>query len=108
MYADDLLLLSATVHGLQQMLNCCSSLCSESLLEFNCKKSVCTSIGPSSKFLIHNLTLSQEDIGWTSSLKYFGVTFNTGRKLAVDINVNKFKFFISCNCILGNVKCLHD
>jgi hypothetical protein len=108
MYADDLLLLSATVHGLQQMLNCCSSLCSDSLLEFNCKKSVCTPIGPSSKFSIDNLTLGREDIGWTSSFKYLGVTFNTGRKLAVDINVTKRKFFASCNCILGNVKCLND
>ena len=92
----------------QTIYYCCSSLYSDSLLEFNCKKSVCTSIGPSSTFSIDNLTLGREDIGWTSSFKYLGVAFNTGRKLPVDINVTKCKFFASCNCILGNVKCLND
>jgi hypothetical protein len=29
-------------------------------------------------------------------------------KLTVDINIIKRKFFASCNCILGNVKCLND
>ena len=35
MYADDLLLLSATCSGLQHMLNRCNSICVNSNLEFN-------------------------------------------------------------------------
>ena len=83
MYADDILLLSATVHGLQQMLNCCSEVCAESLLEFNCKKSTCTVIGPSSKFCIPNLHFGNDTIGWSSSFKYLGVSFLTGKKMTV-------------------------
>ena len=108
MYANDILLLSATVHGVQQMLNCCSEVCAESLLEFNCNKSICTVIGPSSKFCIANLNLGNDTISWSSSFKYLGVSFLTGKKLTVDINVIKRKFFASCNCILGNAKCLND
>ena len=46
MYADDLILLSATVNGLQAMLNCCFSTSTELRLQFNCAKSTCTAIGP--------------------------------------------------------------
>jgi len=35
MYADDLIILSATVDGLQKMLHCCELPCADLLLEFN-------------------------------------------------------------------------
>src|SRR5207244_3078076 len=74
----------------------------------NFKKSACTVIGPSSKFCIANLNLGNDTSSWSSSFKYLGVSFLTGNKMTVDINVKKRKFFASCNCVLGNVKCLND
>jgi hypothetical protein len=108
MYADDLLLLSAAVHGLQQLLNCCSEVSHESLLEFNSKKCICATIGPASKLSIANLTLASDIIPWCSSFKYLGVSFTTGVKLSVDANVVKSKFYAACNCILGNAKGLNE
>ena len=55
MYADDLLILSATVGGLQQLLNCCNTVAAEPLLEFNCNKSTCSVIGPAAKNNIEDL-----------------------------------------------------
>ena len=52
MYADDLLLLSVSVDGLQRMLNCCSELSAKALINFNCKKSTCVIIGPASKCVV--------------------------------------------------------
>ena len=40
-YADDILLLSPTVSGLQKMLNTCSDFGTSKGLEFNCKKTMC-------------------------------------------------------------------
>ena len=45
LYADDIILLSASVSGLQNMLNCCSYVSDELLLSFNCSKSCCSVIG---------------------------------------------------------------
>ena len=108
MYADDLLLLSATVEGLQQMLHCCNDTATRSLLEFNCKKSTCATIGPAARFKISNLHIGANDIEWTNKFKYLGVTFCTGKTLLIDVNLIKRNFFSSCNCILSNAKSLDE
>ena len=108
MFADDLLLLSATVDGLQRMLNCCNDLSVQLRLEFNCKKSLCCCIGPSSKHNISPMNLGTEQINWSSTFDYLGISFISGYKLTVNINKLKQKFFAACNCILGNTKSLND
>ena len=45
MYADDVLLLSASVNGLQLMINTCSTYGDEHCIQFNTNKSVCTKFG---------------------------------------------------------------
>jgi len=60
MHTDDLLLLFATVHGFQQMLNWCSGVCVKSLLKFNCKKSNCCVILDASKFDIQYFKLEKD------------------------------------------------
>jgi hypothetical protein len=108
MYADDLLLLSATVDGLQRMLDCCEAVSSRLELDFNCNKCSCAVIGPASRYTISDMKLGCDDICWSNTFKYLGIHFVTGKKLAVDINFIKRKFFAASNCILGNVKCLND
>ena len=44
----------------------------------------------------------------TSSVKYLGVIFNTGRKLSIDIDVIKRRFYTACNCLLGNTYSLNE
>lgn len=108
MYADDLLLLSATVDGLQRMLNCCKELSSKALINFNCKKSTCVKIGPANKCLISDMKLGNDYISWSNSFKYLGVVFSVGKKLSVDVSAIKQKFYASCNCILTQAKCMVD
>jgi len=108
MYADDILLLSASVNGLQQMLNSCNSICDECLLEFNCSKSNCFVIGPAAKYTITDMQLGKGSISWSPLVKYLGITFNTGKALTADLSIVLRKFYASCNCILGNTKCMND
>ena len=92
MYADDLILLSATVNGLQAMLNYCFSNSTELRLPFNCSKSTCTAIGPGAAHSISDMHLDSRFISWSSSFRYLGITFTGGKKLSVDIDVINRKF----------------
>src|SRR6188508_1593338 len=46
------------------------------------------------------MTLQNESINWSNAFKYLGITFKTGKKLKVDIDVIKSKCYASCNSIL--------
>ena len=108
MYADDLIVMSASVYGLQKLLSCCYLTSNKLLLEFNPKKCCCIAIGPGSKFKLGDMALGPEVIAWSDTFKYLGINFNAGVSLAVDIITIKRKFYASCNCILGNTRSLDD
>jgi len=108
LYADDLIIISPTVSGLQKMLSCCEVTSNDIDLEFNCKKCGCIAIGPASKYCISGMSLCNDVVSWSNSFKYLGVNFVAGKKLTVDINPIKRKFYVACNCILGKAKCLDD
>ena len=106
LYADDIFLMSASVAGLQSMLDCCFSVSSVLSLSFNCKKSYCMLIGanrPShNESALSEMVLGDNPIPWCPSFKYLGISFVTGRRLKVDCDIVKRKFFAACNSILGN------
>jgi len=54
------------------------------------------------------MILGQATIDWSDTFKYLGVHFIAGANLAVDLNVIKRKFYMSCNCILGNSRTMDD
>ena len=103
MYADDLILVSATVNELQTMLNCRYNVSVNLLLKFDCAKSSCFAIGKGRGFNISNMQLADDYISWSSSFKFLSVSFIAGKKLSVDIDVVR-RIFSACNCILGNTK----
>lgn len=90
------------------MLNCCSDVSGELLLSFNCSKSCCFVIGKCSKCTISDMSLGNDTITWYNTFKYLGVTFTTGRKLSVNINVIKQHFFAATNSILGRTYTLDE
>ena len=49
-----------------------------------------------------------DSISWTDTFKYLGLVFNAGRKLTVNTDVIKRKFYTTCNCLLGNTDSLHE
>lgn len=102
LYADDMILLSASVDGLQKMLDCCFDVSCEVLLTFNCSKSCCFEIGKSKGKPVSDMRLGLDTISWSNSFKYLGVSFHAGHSLRVNVEVIKHKFFAACNSVLGN------
>ena len=64
--ADDIIVLSATVSGLQEMLNICNNTILDMDLSFNCKKSVYIRFGPVCKLPLQTCILvAQQLLGVT-------------------------------------------
>jgi exonuclease III len=104
MYADDLILLSASILNLQSMLEICSTTGKELGLKFNSNKSNCLHIGPS---VINNkpaLLLDNQIIGWSNKIKYLGIWVNSNVKFDIDISDCRRKFFLSVNTLLVKTK----
>ena len=82
-YADDVILLSASVLHLQKMLDICSDQAADIDIVFNSKKSSLFAVG---KLFdnIDNLNLGTGVISWSENLKYLGISFKAGKTLTVD------------------------
>ena len=102
MYADDIILLSASVTGLQSMLDICYDYGRNHYLIFNSKKSVCCAFGSCSA--IDNMKIGDVSIAWVRSFKYLGITFNSDSKHSIDIEIIKRKFYAACNSVLSHCK----
>ena len=97
MYADDILLISPTVQGLQTMLDNCSDVFDNIKLQFNAKKSVCVALGAASEYQITDMKLQDGSIVWAKMFKYLGVSFIAGKILTVDNSIPIGTFYSSCN-----------
>lgn len=109
MYADDVILLSSSICGLQAMLNSCSEVVAVLRLTFNYSKETCVVFGPSfRKPNLPDMYIGNEPICWSSSVKYLGVTFLSGLCLKCDVDCITRKFYAASNCIFGNSVGLDD
>ena len=101
-YADDIILLSASVAGLQNLLNVCDLAVLDLSLKFNCRKSQCIAFGPKYGVDVDDMVLGANTISWCKSFKYLGMTLLAGQSVVVDDSLIKRKFYASCNAILSN------
>ena len=108
MYADDLLLLSASVIELQNMLNVCGQIGSQLSIQFNSNKSKCLAIGPNKIKSIENLTLNGSSLEWVDKVKYLGIWISAGKCFQVDFSETRRKFFSAVNSILSKCKYTND
>jgi len=108
MYTDDLLLLSASVAGLQHMLNICHTFGLNNSISFNHSKTICIKVGPRWQRQINRLCLGTEKLRWVTDFKYLGIVFKSGKTLKVDTGYIKRKFYTSCNCILAHCKSVDE
>jgi len=67
MYADDLLLLSASVTGLQELINICVSSSKDLCLTFNENKSYCIVVGPRTYDKLAEVCVDGNALKWTNS-----------------------------------------
>ena len=70
MYADDLLLLTASVNELQRMLDVCGEIGAEIGITFNSTKSHCMMVGPNKLPIPTPMVLNNSEIYWCSKFKY--------------------------------------
>jgi len=93
MYADDLILLSPLLCGLQYMIDICSDYATDSSLVFNAKKTVCRpTIVNKPKCFISGVSMDNDEIKFTDHFKYLGVHFTVGSDISVDIVPVRRKF----------------
>jgi hypothetical protein len=102
MYADDLMLLSASVSGLQKLLDVCALTGKELCLQFNDKKSHCIVVGPRYQCRLAPMFLLGKPLQWVGSVKYLGITFMSAKVFSLDVNQVRRKFFGCTNSILAN------
>ena len=105
MYADDLILLSASVLELQIMLNSCGDVGEGLGIKFNAKKSMCMVVGPNKMDTPSDMTINGSNIKWVDRIKYLGVTVISAKVFTLDFSETRRKFFMSVNGILS--KCKH-
>ena len=81
MYADDLVLLSASEHHLQLMNNICLEELNDLDLTINIKKSVCIRFGRRFQVLCSSVSIGDTILSWSTNVKHLGIIFTSGYKL---------------------------
>lgn len=107
-YADDFLLLSASVTHLQKMLDMCCEHAKDIDIEFNPKKCCLLKIGKHCRTNIGNLNMNGCDIVWMDKIKYLGVYLTSSRSMTIDVSLVVRKFYAAANAILGRSKNVHE
>src|SRR3989442_9326358 len=85
MYADDLIILSASVNELQNMLQICDAVGKDLGIKFNASKSKCLFIGPNITLLPAHLVLDNFQLPWVPKLDYLGICICNSKTFQVDL-----------------------
>jgi len=102
LYADDIILLSPSVEGLQRMLNKCFEISHFISLQFNVKKCHCIVIGKMYKAAISPMLLNGQAVEWCDRIKCLGVYLANTKSVKFDINPMKRSFYAACNSIFSH------
>jgi hypothetical protein len=104
LYADDILLLSPSIHGLQLLLNACEKYLVGIDMCINVKKSSCIRFGPrfDSKG-VRPVTTFGGSVNWVNSCRYLGVFFKSGRRFRCNFDNAKSRFFRAFNALYSKV-----
>jgi hypothetical protein len=92
LFADDILLLSASVLQLQSMLNIYYAYCCEWDLQFNAKKCTVMCIGKDNDSVTSVIELGIDQLTWVKKIKYLGVYIQSRGCLRLNADVNCRKF----------------
>ena len=83
LYADDIILISPSIIGLQQMLVICSATAKSLRFKFNGNKSHCLGFGKFASVDIGPMLFDNHSIAWCHSIKYLGINLPSGKGLSV-------------------------
>jgi len=103
-YADDLILISPSVKGLQSLLNICSSYGSSHDIIYNRQKTVCMSVCPKGISLLNEpkLYLSDVRLSFVNQYKYLGMVTLNNSFDDVDMSRQLRSLYVRSNFILRN------
>ena len=91
-YADDLVLLSASLVDLQKLLHICSDVALIFDIIFNVSKSVAGFVGIKLSNLVCSLDIQGRQLSWVDIIKYLGIEFKLGTHLQADLSSRVRKF----------------
>jgi len=104
LYADDILLLSATVTELQNMLHNCERELVALDLVINVKKSCCMRIGQRSNVMCQRLrSLYGAFLPWLTEIKYLGAHIVESKNLKISTDQSRRSFNRAANAIFARV-----
>lgn len=103
MYADDLILLSNSLHELQLMLNICCAELEKLGLSLNENKSFLLRFGSKWANNVIDVRTSKGVIPQVTCGRYLGIDFSAGPKLAINVARQKSKFYASFNSIYSHL-----
>ena len=104
MYADDLVLLSASLTVLQQMVDVSEQEMTYLDMKFNASKSMVLRIGKARRKLCDNIRLFGVDLQSVSTVKYLGVYIESANTFKLSLLESESKFFRSTNGIFYKCK----
>ena len=106
-YADDVVIMAPTLHGLQDMLDTCSEFGTKYGVLYNTKKTLCMRISKdNTENTEFNVTLNDSKLMWVSKVKYLGIYVRSDLNDTDDMQAKRSEFFVSLNSLLGNFKSL--
>ena len=108
MYADDILLISHSITGMQNMLNICTAESYDLDLKFNTKKSMVMRVGKRYACWCAPLVLDGTTLSYVQEIRYLGVVLKSGRYFRTSISEIKLKFYKNFNSIYNRSKSAHS
>jgi len=103
MYADDLILLSASLTHLQKLVNIAVDELDLIGLHVNAGKSSFMRVGRKPKFPCAKISINGLSIDESSCVSCLGIRLNAGYKLTFNLDISKQKFYSGVNAILARV-----
>ena len=103
MYADDVILITASVTGLQNLINLCHDYLLEIDLLINPAKTYWIRIGSRCHSICTNLVINNKFIETGNELTFLGSIICSNVKFMVSLSKNKVKFFGNANKILSKI-----
>ena len=99
LYADDILLISPSCTGMQDMLEVCEAEIKWLDMSFNIDKSMVMRIGLRYDSVCAEFKIGDNNLKYVDTIKYLGISIKTNKMFSQDTHVLRSKFFRSLNGI---------
>ena len=103
MYADDLILMSISIHQMQEMVDICVKAFEAIGMNINIRKSGCIRIGERHNIAVQPIIIDNLPLSQVVEVRYLGIIILAARKFTFNLQNVKQKFFRALNGIFGKV-----